>query len=368
MRVQNARDVLAYQRSYGELQLLCGTGQGLMNTRKADLKIIRIRSGSQTSHHLHIQRESIFHAVSGSIVIRSEKARVLTELGPGDTVVVDPGEDHVLHNHGGEEAVLFEIESPPHAGSDKIPFRGVREDLQVRDRKPGRFWDDDGKVKVKICGVKSLDAAVECARLGADAIGVHAVGQEAIERVLRDSVWLSVVPPEISVFLLTDSLDDGILGELISGTQCDTVQIQGRRSHSESSAIADRVRGYGRRVVCTVSARLGTTWEVLCTSARDAAAIADAVLFDAGHYGGTGQKHDWHLTEALREEIHVPVIAAGGLNPMNCAECIQRLRPYGIDVESGVELRFPLTDGGRLTAKDFDAISKLILAAKRTFE
>ncbi|QDV91814.1 N-(5'-phosphoribosyl)anthranilate isomerase [Phycisphaerae bacterium RAS2] len=363
MKVQNLGDAPIYARTYGELQLLCGSRQGVMNSRKADLKILRIRPGSETSHHYHILRESIFHVISGNLVMRSALAMEERQLGPGDTIIVEPGEDHVLVNRGISEAVLYEIESPPHASSDKIPFGSIRKDLEVGERDFGRFWRDDGKVKVKICGVKSLDAAVNCARLGVHAIGVHAVGQVAIEKVLSDSPWLAVVPQEMSVFLLTDGGEPGILAELIFASRCDTVQIQGGKSVSELAAIAETVRTYGRRLVCTVSAKVGMNKRDLITSTREAAAISDAVLFDAGHYGGTGQKHDWELTASLRDEIQVPVIAAGGLNRENCADCIRRLKPFGVDVESGVEVKFGLPDGGRLTAKDFSAIKELLLAA-----
>jgi phosphoribosylanthranilate isomerase len=55
----------------------------------------------------------------------------------------------------------------------------------------------------------------------------------------------------------------------------------------------------------------------------------------AGHYGGTGQTAPWDLLADFRPGV--PLILAGGLNPDNVAEAVRRVRPYAVDVASGVE-------------------------------
>lgn len=358
------RDAPVFERPYGDLQLLCGPKQSCMATRKADLKVLRIRPGQRTSHHFHMERESIFYVASGNVIIRSQNSNQQLELSPGDSVVVDPGEDHELENAGQEDALVWEIESPPHSGIDRIEVGDARGNAEIDARTEGRFWQNDGATKVKICGIKSLDAAIECLRLGVDAIGLHAVGYQGIESVMQARGWLGVLPDEISVFLLTDTLDLAVLRELVSATRCDTVQIQGSPPVSSCAMVAGFVRQLRRRVVCTVSAEMGSEIDEVLQRVRDVQAFADAILFDSGRYGGTGVVHDWSITGALAKRIGVPIIVAGGLNPENCGACINELKPYGIDVESGVELRFNLSDGKRLTAKNFDAIRSLIATAK----
>ena len=74
-----------------------------------------------------------------------------------------------------------------------------------------------------------------------------------------------------------------------------------------------------------------------------AAAEADALLLDSGRpdlavkeLGGTGRVHDWEISRRIRELVPAPVFLAGGLTPENVARAIRIVRPYGVDVCSGV--------------------------------
>ena len=73
------------------------------------------------------------------------------------------------------------------------------------------------------------------------------------------------------------------------------------------------------------------------------AAFADALLLDSGNpnletkqLGGTGRTHNWELSRAIRESVDVPVYLAGGINPANVRQAFEFVRPYGIDLCSGV--------------------------------
>jgi phosphoribosylanthranilate isomerase len=71
--------------------------------------------------------------------------------------------------------------------------------------------------------------------------------------------------------------------------------------------------------------------------------VADAILLDTykdGMLGGSGVAHDWNLSADLARRLSVPVILAGGLRPENVCEAVRKVRPYAVDVSSGVE-----TDG-----------------------
>jgi phosphoribosylanthranilate isomerase len=81
-------------------------------------------------------------------------------------------------------------------------------------------------------------------------------------------------------------------------------------------------------------------------SVREAGEVAphvDAILLDSGRpsaavkeLGGTGRRHDWTVSRVIRESVQVPVFLAGGLNPENVGEAIATVRPFGVDVCSGV--------------------------------
>jgi phosphoribosylanthranilate isomerase len=82
------------------------------------------------------------------------------------------------------------------------------------------------------------------------------------------------------------------------------------------------------------------------SSVSDATRVApfvDAILLDSGNpaatvkeLGGTGRVHDWAVSRAIRDAVSVPVFLAGGLRPSNVAEAIDTVRPFGVDVCSGV--------------------------------
>jgi phosphoribosylanthranilate isomerase len=76
----------------------------------------------------------------------------------------------------------------------------------------------------------------------------------------------------------------------------------------------------------------------------------------ADNAGGTGKVHDWELSQKIVQSISTPIILAGGLNPENVAEAIRVVRPYAIDVRSGVSN----SDG----SKDLEKVRKFIAQAK----
>jgi phosphoribosylanthranilate isomerase len=77
--------------------------------------------------------------------------------------------------------------------------------------------------------------------------------------------------------------------------------------------------------------------------ARRVAPDADAILLDSGNpqaivkeLGGTGRVHDWQVSRAIRDAVDVPIFLAGGLRAENVADAVRTVRPFGVDVCSGV--------------------------------
>jgi phosphoribosylanthranilate isomerase len=106
------------------------------------------------------------------------------------------------------------------------------------------------------------------------------------------------------------------------------------------------------------------TGEASVDEARQAAAGVDALLLDSGNpalpvkeLGGTGRTHDWSLSRRIVDTVPVPVYLAGGLTPANVGEAVRRVRPFGVDVCSGVRA------GGRLDEARLAAFIAAVRAA-----
>jgi phosphoribosylanthranilate isomerase len=89
--------------------------------------------------------------------------------------------------------------------------------------------------------------------------------------------------------------------------------------------------------------------------AAERAKHADALILDTydpvtGRHGATGKTHDWAVSRRVVEVVNVPVILAGGLTPENVAEAIRTVRPWGVDVHTGVERPDGSTDHERVRA------------------
>lgn len=104
--------------------------------------------------------------------------------------------------------------------------------------------------------------------------------------------------------------------------------------------------------------------EASVTEADAVAPHVGAVLLDSGNptlpvkeLGGTGRTHDWAVSRAIRERLEVPVFLAGGLRAENVAEAIRAVRPFGVDVCSGVRT------AGRLDAAKLAAFVATVRAA-----
>lgn len=195
-------------------------------------------------------------------------------------------------------------------------------------------------VRAKLCGIRSESDLRTAVEAGADAVGFICGVTHFSEDALTGSrarQLAALVPPFVSRVLVThleEAADIVRVAELIGA---DTIQIHGLVTPATVRQVRDTAGG--RRIVQAVH----VTGPESIDTARTAAANCDAVLLDsrtATRLGGTGETHDWSISAAIVKtltELARPVILAGGLNPTNVAEAIATVRPYAVDVNSGVE-------------------------------
>jgi phosphoribosylanthranilate isomerase len=198
-------------------------------------------------------------------------------------------------------------------------------------------------VRVKICGITNKEDALCAFTAGADALGF--VFAPSPRKVSIDQAFeiIRLLPPFVqTVGVFADSEIEEVIF-FRNHLKLDLIQLSGNEDN-------DYVRAIGPRVIKTVHVTNGTE------------PVLDAheyttILFDTscgGLKGGTGTTFDWGL--AAKAAVSRPVILAGGLTPENVVDAITKVRPYAVDVSTGVEIK-----PGR---KDHEKIKCFIQRAK----
>jgi phosphoribosylanthranilate isomerase len=209
-----------------------------------------------------------------------------------------------------------------------------------------------GRVRTKVCGITretDLRAAVDA---GADAVGVIAAvtvdspREVAIERA-RD--LLDAVPPFVTGTLVTMPGNAEAAVRLVERLEPDAVQVHG--------LAPDRVAALRVRAPVPVLAAVDAADAPRYADAADAL-VVDSLDDEGG--GGTGETHDWSRTRELVAELDIPVVLAGGLTPDNVATAVRTVRPFAVDVASGVE-----REGG---VKDAEAVRAFVGHANRALD
>ena len=180
------------------------------------------------------------------------------------------------------------------------------------------------RVQVKICGVRTPDDARSAAEAGASMVGlVFAEGSpRKIDRAQAEAI-LSALPPGVEpVALLADAAADHPVLAWWRGR----VQLHGNEDEATCAAIAARGHAVMR----------GFAFSPDAVRRWDACAAVDTLVVD-GPRGGSGMAFDHAALASLVPGLRARVLLAGGLTPANVAEAIRAVRPWGVDVSSGVE-------------------------------
>ena len=191
------------------------------------------------------------------------------------------------------------------------------------------------RTRVKICGITTLEQGVAAACAGADAIGlVFWDGTPRRVATDRAAAIVAALPPFVTVVGLFVDPEPGHVRATLAAVPLDVLQFHG-------SEAPEQCRAFGRPYLkaIAVAPGMGAAGLVEC-----AVRYADAagLLFDSppadGLPGGTGRTFDWAaLAGAWREELPRPVVLSGGLHPGNVGSAIRAVRPWAVDVSSGVE-------------------------------
>jgi phosphoribosylanthranilate isomerase len=212
---------------------------------------------------------------------------------------------------------------------------------------------------VKICGIRRAEDALIAAELGADAIGLLAGQRHNSPDFVSATIARDIsraLPPSVEAVLVTHIKEIDELERLLQESEITTIQL-----HSEIAlSPVESLRGRFPHLKIFKSVNIISADSVAYPEAF--AQLVDGFVLDSinvatGQIGGTGKTHDWSVSrEIVMRYPEIPIILAGGLNSENVRSAIERVRPFGVDVNSGTKA----ADG----FKDLRKMKAFIIQAK----
>lgn len=194
--------------------------------------------------------------------------------------------------------------------------------------------------RVKICGITRVEDALAAARSGADAIGLVFYERSPRYVPIDLAVQLAAaLPPFVSVVGLFVNSGTEFVREVLARVPVDLLQFHGDET-------SDYCAQFGKPYLKVIRVKAGVD---LLQCASDFHG-AKGLLLDThvhGVQGGTGTVFDWALIPA---QLPLQVILSGGLSAENVAAAIKQVRPYAVDVSSGVEATKGIKDAVKIAA------------------
>lgn len=201
-------------------------------------------------------------------------------------------------------------------------------------------------IRTKICGIRSLDDLLVAEKAGTDAVG-FLVGQRHASNSFIDEAEARALrcksAPFISTVVVTHLEAPQEIIRMAAFIGSSEIQLHSDLSVQVLSFLRQNIQQkiIGKVSVSDLSA---------IARAQEIEPYVDAILLDSinmetNQVGGTGKVHDWSISAEIVRTLHKPIILAGGLNPQNVGMAIEKVSPWGVDVNTGV------TENGRKSEK-----------------
>ena len=198
------------------------------------------------------------------------------------------------------------------------------------------------KPRVKICCIKSKAEAHTAIQYGASALGL--VGNmPSGPGIIPDNLIFEIaqfVPTSIDTFLLTSETNPDEIIKHQQRVKTNTIQIVDKLASGTYADIRTALPNIKLVQVIHVID------EKSVAEAIKISEEVDYLLLDSGNpnakikeLGGTGRVHNWELSRTIRKAINIPIFLAGGLNPENVKQAIEKVQPFGLDLCTGVRTK-----------------------------
>lgn len=197
------------------------------------------------------------------------------------------------------------------------------------------------RTRIKVCGVRDVATARVCAEAGADAVGLMFVESSPRYIAPEEAVEIALTLPPLmsSVGVFANATLEGFM-EIEQLCPTTMVQLHGTEP-------VKLVQQCGPNLIRALKFRAETIEKDLSTWAE--LEEVDAILVD-GSAGGEGTAFDWSLLTPHVEACPKPIFLAGGLHPGNVADAVRAVRPFAVDVSSGVEAEKGVKDAAKIEA------------------
>jgi phosphoribosylanthranilate isomerase len=195
------------------------------------------------------------------------------------------------------------------------------------------------RTRIKICGITREADLLTAVEQGADAVGF--VFYEPSPRYVapqRAAQLIARLPPFVTSVGLFVNASEASIASALAAVRVDLLQFHGEET-------ADNCRRHGRPYIKAARVRPGLDLVEYASQFPD----AQGLLLDAfvEGYGGSGKSFDWSLIPPV---LPLPVILSGGLDALNVAQAIERVRPWAVDVSSGVEASKGIKDAAKIAS------------------
>ncbi|UMZ72607.1 phosphoribosylanthranilate isomerase [Natranaerofaba carboxydovora] len=198
--------------------------------------------------------------------------------------------------------------------------------------------------RVKYCGITDLETAKYAQTLGVDALGfVFAKSKRQVSTDKAKEI-VGSLGPFVSVGGVFVGESENKVAEIASYCRLDYVQLHGDETESYIKSL------------CKIFDNLNLNVDIIkAFKVKDESSVSEIIDFASEKYscrylsgylldayskdghGGTGKTFNWEYFDRVKDNIDKPLILAGGLNPDNIYEALQKTSPYGVDVSSGIE-------------------------------
>lgn len=205
------------------------------------------------------------------------------------------------------------------------------------------FSLSNGGTKFKVCGLASKNDVAACADIGVDAVGFllgRRDNDSELDKLTEDEAaeLIRSVPRAVASVLLIKATQPEEIIRLVNKIKPSAIQLQHADITTDVLALLRKV--LSTEIIKTFRLTSNSNVKEICDYISEAAPYIDAILLDSAK-GGSGEVHDWEKSREIAEfsnTLNIPVVFAGGLTPHNVQAAILAVRPFMVDIMSGVSI------------------------------